>query len=98
MTEREPLGTVNHPKAKHAALAGPAREALREKQGRPPFGIDLRIAGDDGAALPHDGTTFGDLQARGHWVVERYFRGGDALDGGWRSPPATYRPSTPTAT
>ncbi|HEX4780540.1 MAG TPA: 3-(methylthio)propionyl-CoA ligase [Usitatibacter sp.] len=83
MTELSPLGTVNQPKAKHAALDEATRDALREKQGRPPYGVDLRIVGDRGAPLPHDGATFGDLQARGYWVVDRYFRGGNALDDGW---------------
>jgi acyl-CoA synthetase (AMP-forming)/AMP-acid ligase II len=85
MTELSPLGTVNHFKAKHGAWDEAARDTLREKQGRPLFGVDLRIVGGDGAALPHDGAAFGDLQARGHWVIERYFggAGGEVLDAGW---------------
>jgi 3-(methylthio)propionyl---CoA ligase len=84
MTELSPLGTVNHLLPKHAALDEAARDALREKQGRPLYGIDLRIVGADGA-LPHDGQAFGDLQARGHWVIERYFGNGTTqpLQSGW---------------
>ena len=35
--------------------------------------------------LPHDGAAFGDLQARGHWVIDGYFKqsGGPALRDGW---------------
>ena len=85
MTELSPLGTVNHFKSHHAALGEAQRDALREKQGRPLFGIDLRIVGADGSAVAHDGAAFGDLQVRGHWVIESYFRGsgGDVLDHGW---------------
>jgi len=85
MTELSPLGTVNHFKARHAGWDEPARDTLREKQGRPLFGIDLRIVGAEGRAQPHDGAAFGDLQARGHWVIERYFgdAGANVLDGGW---------------
>jgi fatty-acyl-CoA synthase len=85
MTELSPLGTVNHFKGKHGSWDEGARDTLREKQGRPLFGIDMRIVGGDGEELPHDGVAFGDLQVRGHWVIDRYFRGagGDVLDHGW---------------
>jgi fatty-acyl-CoA synthase len=85
MTELSPLGTVNTFKAKHRGWDEPARDALREKQGRPMFGIDLRIAGAGDAALPHDGIAFGDLQVRGHWVIDGYFKeaGGPVLRDGW---------------
>jgi acyl-CoA synthetase (AMP-forming)/AMP-acid ligase II len=84
MTELSPLGTLNRFKSKHGALDEAERDALREKQGRPPFGIDLRIVAG-GQAQDHDGEAFGDLQVRGHWVIDRYFRGagGSALDDGW---------------
>jgi fatty-acyl-CoA synthase len=85
MTELSPLGTVNRFKGKHAPWDDAPRDAIREKQGRPPFGIDLRIVGGDGTTLAHDGVAFGDLQVRGHWVIGRYFRdaGGEALQDGW---------------
>jgi fatty-acyl-CoA synthase len=74
MTEMSPLGTINRPTARTAALpAGEAREVAL-KQGRPLFGIDLKIVGADGAPLPSDGTSFGALRARGYWVCAAYFR------------------------
>ena len=73
MTETSPLGSANQVKAKHAGLDAEAMAALRLSQGRPPFGIDLRIVDENGAPLPHDGTTQGALQCRGHWVVDTYF-------------------------
>ena len=85
MTELSPLGTVNSFKVKHAGWTEDARDVLREKQGRPIFGVDLEILGGEGTPLAHDGHAFGDLVARGHWVIARYFRdaGGDVLRDGW---------------
>ena len=73
MTEMSPVGTVNCQKAKHAAL--PAAEAfqLSLKQGRPLFGVDMKIVDSEGNELPRDGKTFGDLQVKGPWVVREYY-------------------------
>lgn len=74
MSETSPLGTANQPKAKHLALNEEEFEKLRLTQGRPPFGVELRIVdGDNLTALPNDGRTQGNLQIRGPWIVENYF-------------------------
>lgn len=73
MTETSPLGTMNQLLARHEKLTPEARAALRLGQGRPPFGVDLRIVDEEGNALPHDGEAQGDLQIRGLWIVDRYF-------------------------
>ena len=73
MTETSPLGTANQIKAKHLGLDSDAMASLRLGQGRPPFGIDLRIVDVNGNELPRDGKTQGALQVRGYWVVETYF-------------------------
>ena len=85
MTEMSPLGTVNTFKARHAGWRKEDRDALQNKQGRVLFGVDMRIVGEDGSALPHDGKAFGDLQVRGPWVVNGYFKGegGSPLKDGW---------------
>jgi len=86
MTELSPLGTVNHLLPKHASCSEEERDGVREKQGRPLFGIDLRVVDGGGREVAHDGVAFGDLQARGHWVIQRYFGGeahGEALEEGW---------------
>src|SRR5882672_2605184 len=75
MTEMSPLGTVGTFKSKHAAAAKDVRDALQYKQGRAIYGVDMRIVGEDGAELPWDGKAFGDLQVRGPWVIESYFKG-----------------------
>ena len=74
MSETSPLGSVNQPKAKHSALSDEEYEKLRLTQGRPPFGVELRIVdGNSTTALPNDGHTQGNLQIRGPWIVENYF-------------------------
>jgi len=67
MTETSPLVTVNAPVPATANLSYEDSIRARIKQGRAVFGTDIRIVDGTGAALPWDGTTFGDLQTRGHW-------------------------------
>lgn len=85
MTEMSPLGTTNTLLAKHLDLPEDAQHSMRESQGRPPYGVELKITGEDGAELPHDGATQGDLLVRGHWVLDSYFHddGGEILHDGW---------------
>ncbi len=80
MTETSPLGVANHPKAQHLALPPEQRRALACKQGRPPFGVELRLVDADGRDLPHDGVAFGDLLVRGPWIAAGYL--GDATGSG----------------
>ena len=85
MTETSPLGTVNKFKAKHQKLNEADRDVIRAKQGRPVFGVEMRIVGDDGMPSPHDGSSFGDLQVRGWWIATGYYKAAQqrALDDGW---------------
>ena len=73
MTETSPVGLVNKPLIKHLNQSKDEQEAMAVKQGRPPFGIDIRICGDDGSKLAHDGAVQGELQVNGYWVVKDYF-------------------------
>ena len=61
------------------------RMKLLSKQGRPAFGMEIKIMDDDGKSLPHDGIAFGKLMARGPRVIERYYKAEkSALDSmGW---------------
>jgi fatty-acyl-CoA synthase len=62
MTELSPIGTVT-------PATAPVRRS--SQAGRPPIGVDLMVAGDDGSPLPRGQE--GRLRARGSSVVERYF-------------------------
>jgi fatty-acyl-CoA synthase len=56
-------------------LARPLDEqlAMRRKQGIPVPGVEVRIEGEDGAILPWDGRSIGELCVRGPWVARHYF-------------------------
>jgi fatty-acyl-CoA synthase len=74
MTEMSPLGTLCTLKNKHLSLPADQQMALRLKQGRSIYGVDMKIVAPDGQELAHDGKTFGDLLVRGPWVVRDYFK------------------------
>lgn len=44
------------------------------RQGRMGYGTELRIVGDDGQPLPHDGQAQGHLEARGPCIASGYYR------------------------
>lgn len=73
MTETTPLGTLNNLLQKHVGLPAEEQNRIRQSQGRPPYGVSLRLVDDAGAELPNDGTAQGNLQVRGHWIVESYY-------------------------
>jgi fatty-acyl-CoA synthase len=73
MTETSPVGTFYAPKPGHETLSDAAQRAIRAKQGRPVFGVEMRIVGDGGQTLPWDGKTVGDLQVRGPFIASGYF-------------------------
>ena len=73
MTEMSPLGTVCAMKGGQEGLDDPAAFAVKSKQGRAIFGVDMKLTGADGAELPWDGQTQGELMVRGPWVLDRYF-------------------------
>jgi len=85
MTEMSPLGSSNQPLAKHFDLPIEEQHALRENQGRPPWGVDLKIVNSDGEELPRDGEAQGDLMVRGHWILDSYFQKNrdETLTDGW---------------
>ena len=75
MTETSPVASV----ARSPAGAEPAEAwKCRLTQGRPIFGVEMRIVDDDGNVLPSDGESVGELEVRGPWVAGGYYRGRDA--------------------
>lgn len=86
MTEMSPLGTVCALKGKQMSLSDDAKRAVRLKQGRVVFGVDMKIVHPEtGAELPWDGKTYGDLLVKGPWVTSGYFKLDNAnlLMDGW---------------
>ena len=74
MTETSPIGTSFSPSADWDDLDHEARVDVMCKQGRAPFGVELRVVDAEGRVAPRDGVTSGALHIRGPWVVKRYFK------------------------
>jgi len=86
MTETSPVATVSRLTSLHEGLDEDGKIDILVKQGRPLFGVELRIVDDGGRPLPRDGRTSGELQIRGPWVCSAYLgeEPGSALDAeGW---------------
>ncbi|MBC2670740.1 long-chain-fatty-acid--CoA ligase [Novosphingobium piscinae] len=82
MTETSPIGTVCTLPAALAEADHERQIAYRLKQGRPPFGVELKLVDEAGAELPWDGETQGRLLVRGAAVASGYLNGagGQILD------------------
>ncbi|MGV9821640.1 long-chain-fatty-acid--CoA ligase, partial [Nocardia xishanensis] len=86
MTETSPLGSVAHPPA---GVTGEEEWEYRYTQGRFPASVQARLVGDDGAVVPNDGESLGELEVRGPWITASYYSpdGGvidpDKFDDGW---------------
>jgi fatty-acyl-CoA synthase len=82
MTEMSPLGSLCTLKPEYASLAGDARLDIQQKQGHPPFMVEMKIEDDAGRPVPWDGRSFGRLMVRGPAVARAYYRGdgGSILD------------------
>jgi len=86
MTEMSPLGSLCTIKPEYAGLTGDALLDVQMKQGHPPFGVEMRIADDEGRDVPWDGKSFGRLKVRGPAVARAYYKGegAEAFEaGGW---------------
>jgi fatty-acyl-CoA synthase len=81
MTETSPLGTLGSPGPESEGMDRDAMIQLKLKQGRPPFGVEIKIL-RDGVEAPRDGQTFGNLVIRGAAIAAGYFKGdgGNILD------------------
>jgi fatty-acyl-CoA synthase len=82
MTEMSPLGTVSVPPA---GTTGEQRWSYRESQGRLACSVEARLIGPDGAQVPWDGESVGELEVRGPWITGSYYREDEAdkFDEGW---------------
>ncbi|WP_424192162.1 3-(methylthio)propionyl-CoA ligase [Ampullimonas aquatilis] len=73
MTEMSPLGTLCKLQFKHLSLSAEVQQRQLESQGHGIYGIDMKIVNDDGLDVIWDGTSYGNLLVRGHWVASGYF-------------------------
>ncbi len=82
MTETSPMATMAWPPP------GTPEEqhwTLRASQGQPVCGVEARIVDDDGQVLTNDNQAVGEVEVRGPWITNSYYRGHDEskFDSGW---------------
>ncbi len=82
MTETSPIGTMGAPSHDWDELSFEAQVDQVSRQGKVPFGVELRVVDDDGNVCPRDGKSSGKLQVRGPWIFKQYFQddGGPCVD------------------
>jgi fatty-acyl-CoA synthase len=78
MTEMSPVGTAGQLPNSMDDAPFEDRMALKALQGRRIFGVDLKIVGENGQRLPHDGKAVGELYVRGNAVISGYFNNEEA--------------------
>ena len=84
MTEMSPLGTYNKMSPADFELPEEAFNQKLLRQGRPIFGVDLRIVDDEGKELPWDGKSSGAVQVRGPFITGGYHKlEGEFTQEGW---------------
>lgn len=85
MTEMSPIGTICSLQSKHLSLSEPEQQAVRQTQGHPIFGVDLKLVDEHGQDVPWDGKTSGNLLVKGPWVIRSYFKSSseNTLQNGW---------------
>jgi fatty-acyl-CoA synthase len=86
MTELSPVGTVGSLNARCTDLPYEQKVLYKLKQGRPLFGVEMKIVDDENRELPRDGKAFGHLKVKGPAVSKSYFKddGKSAFDrDGW---------------
>ena len=85
MTEMSPMGTLNTMNPYMASLPLEERYKLQTKQGRPIYGVEIRIVDANEQPMPHDGKAYGRLQVRGPWIAKSYYKLDDqsAWHDGW---------------
>jgi len=74
MTEMSPIGTLNAHNRLMEKMPLEERYLLQAKQGRPVFGVEMKIIDDDNNELPRDGVAYGRLLVRGPWVINGYYK------------------------
>jgi len=84
MTETVAAATIGSLDAGQLQWPPAQRHALAAKAGKSLFGIDIKVVDQNGATLPRDGKSEGELLVRGQWVVSGYYKSVDSpLVDGW---------------
>ena len=87
MTETAPTTIVSFVKKHMVDWDRKRIDEVMVKTGLPLPGLEVRVVDERGQPVPHDDRTVGEIQVRGPWVTEQYFRepgrSAEAWEGGW---------------
>jgi fatty-acyl-CoA synthase len=88
LTETAPFITICEPRPEHGALSAQESAVLKARQGVELITSgELKVVGEDGREVPHDGLSIGQIVVRGNVVMKGYFADPDAtalaMQGGW---------------
>jgi acyl-CoA synthetase (AMP-forming)/AMP-acid ligase II len=74
MTETTAVATISCLSPKNMELPAAEQHAVIARQGKSVFGIEIKVVDEDGASLPRDGVSQGELMVRGQWIVTGYYK------------------------
>ncbi|MDD5334091.1 MAG: long-chain-fatty-acid--CoA ligase [Rhodoferax sp.] len=84
MTETTAVATMSSLAPGQMELPAAERHAIVAKQGKSLFGVEIKVVDENGATLPRDGVSQGELLVRGQWIVTGYYKGETSpLVDGW---------------
>ncbi len=87
MSETAPVMSIVHLNDEQQDWDQEKQLDLRTKAGRMAPFVEMRLVDDAGEFLPHDGTTVGEIVARGPWMTQGYFKDPENSEklwqGGW---------------
>jgi acyl-CoA synthetase (AMP-forming)/AMP-acid ligase II len=84
MTETVAVATLSCLDAEQETMPPAERHAVIAKQGKSVFGVEIKVVDEQGATLPRDGKSQGELMIRGQWIVSGYYKGDSSpLRDGW---------------
>ncbi|WP_085523697.1 long-chain fatty acid--CoA ligase [Tuberibacillus sp. Marseille-P3662] len=73
-TETTPVTFVSPLKSSVDHVSDQEKYRLRTKTGMILPGLEMKIVGDDGREIAHDGQEMGELLLRGPWVIDEYYK------------------------
>jgi acyl-CoA synthetase (AMP-forming)/AMP-acid ligase II len=84
MTETVAVATLSSLNAAQMRLPPAQRHQVIAKQGKSAFGVEIKVVDEQGATLPRDGQSQGELLVRGQWIIRQYYKSDSSpLVAGW---------------